>query len=110
MVLLLIILLVPPFLMAESIIWDNNPDAVKYEILYKEAGQTNFQVLGETTLLEYGLPTTLDKKKTYQFAVKAVNDCGNSSDPSDVVTWRECDATFPRECTNVKVVKDPVTN
>ena len=110
MIILLIVLLVPAVLMAQSITWSPNEDATKFVVEYREAGTTNYQILGETTLLSYPIPATFDKKKTWEFVVRAVNDCGNSSDLSDVVTWRECDATFPRKCTNVQVVKDPVGN
>lgn len=74
------------FAMDATLSWDSNPDADSYVIYYglesgKYTNETAKILKPETTYKFTGLPETV-----HYFAIKAFNECGNSSDLSDEVS------------------------
>jgi len=104
MFILLLLLLVSPLYAQTALKWEVNPDADYYKMYMRSPGEVDFKELGQTSKTEFLLPTTLDKKKTYEFTLKAFNIYGNSSGFSDTLSWNEGSNTFPRKCVGLKAV------
>lgn len=75
--------------------WDSNPDAVEYHVYYRLQNTEAWLDFpgGVTKETSIDLPPgVFEPLHVYEFTVKAFNECGNSSDYSDSVTFSACEA------------------
>jgi hypothetical protein len=66
---------------------NNEPDLAGYRIWRREAGQTDFVLLGSLPATESSYSdSAVEKNKRYDYAITALDDAGNESQKSEVVS------------------------
>lgn len=91
---------------AATLQWDENSDATYYEAYYRIEGGTDWTAFEANPITDTSveIPEMETYNQNYEFSVRAFNECGNSSDYSDVVTYNTCTDEVLDQPINLKVV------
>lgn len=99
------LVLVPVYGFSAVLSWDPLPPAKTYSVYVREAGQkeSDYRLVqsGVSGLSITVIPEV--RTKSYEYAVKAVNECGVSGDFSEPVVFNECMSEVMKKVTGIKI-------
>lgn len=88
---------------AAQLMWDANADATAYQVFVREGPAGVWTELGEPVAgTVFDLPTMPVYNRDYEFAVQAVNECGNTSSYSEPVVFNPCAQAIVRAVRNLR--------
>lgn len=85
--------------------WDKNTDATTYTVYVRDAGgaNTDYRVVQDGIAGTSITVMPSIHNHDYEYAVKAFNECGNSSDYSDPVKYNDCLSQVIKKTTGLKI-------